>query len=393
MINKFSSWLLFPLLFVLGVGLTLSGYLLVTLVSSNGKTLQQLEWSGEKMAITSGIGSIVQGNLVLRTSGEQTAAALLPLKAVMAEDYPQLVLELAGMSRGQEILLLWQSRESRDQVIAKPLLWNGEESMVVYMEGEPSWRGGLTKLGVGTRGQGDESLRIHKLILKPAATPRPLTAAMVLSPVFSNWLAHVPWSGGSINFNDVAADADFPLILAAVVAASMALLLYFLLSKLGGPKITPFVLGGFMLLAWVAVDAAWQFNLWRSLGGTLHQYWGKSHQEKLSDGPDGELFAFIREVKAHLPQAPARVLYFSGEPYQIGRGAYHLYPHNVFTYGYQDTTSIPAPEQFRKGDFVVLYQRSNLRYDREKGLLIWGGQSRAAEMIFSQGNNLLLKVL
>ncbi len=56
----------------------------------------------------------------------------------------------------------------------------------------------------------------------------------------------------------------------------------------------------------------WQLNLWRQLDMTRFQYAGKSWEDKRLAAEDGRLFAFMREAKAKIGDAPAHVFVFCG---------------------------------------------------------------------------------
>ena len=59
--------------------------------------------------------------------------------------------------------------------------------------------------------------------------------------------------------------------------------------------------------------------------------------------------------------------------YFRGRGAYHLYPHNVYFDPW--TNALPQPSQLRAGDYLVVYQRRGIQFDAAQGLLRWDGES------------------
>ena len=86
---------------------------------------------------------------------------------------------------------------------------------------------------------------------------------------------------------------------------------------------------------------------------------------------DGPLFEFIEKVRAKLPPPPARVFMVAEAHYFRGRGAYHLYPHNVYFNPW--VNEIPPAAMMRPGDYVVVYHRRGIQFDAAKGLLRWDG--------------------
>jgi hypothetical protein len=61
--------------------------------------------------------------------------------------------------------------------------------------------------------------------------------------------------------------------------------------------------------------------------------------------------------------------------YFRGRGAYHLYPHNVLFDPYLN--AMPASTRLRPGDYIVVYQRRGVQYDPGAQRLRWTAASRS----------------
>ncbi len=57
------------------------------------------------------------------------------------------------------------------------------------------------------------------------------------------------------------------------------------------------------VIAWLVVDARWQWNLLRQATATHAQYADKSWQERHLAAEDGRLFAFIEKVRGALARA------------------------------------------------------------------------------------------
>ena len=109
---------------------------------------------------------------------------------------------------------------------------------------------------------------------------------------------------------------------------------------------------------------------------TARTYAGKDWREKHVAAEDGPLFEFIAKVRAKLPAPPARVFMAAEAHYFRGRGAYHLYPYNVYFDPW--TNALPQSSQLRSGDYLVVYQRRGIQFDPAQGLLRWDGNPAIA---------------
>jgi hypothetical protein len=59
--------------------------------------------------------------------------------------------------------------------------------------------------------------------------------------------------------------------------------------------------------------------------------------------------------------------------YVRDRGAYYLYPYNVYFDPWVD--SVPPPSALRAGDFVAVYRRRGMQYDPSQQRLRWDDQA------------------
>ena len=232
------------------------------------------------------------------------------------------------------------------------------------------------------------------MVIVTGVSIEPGSAPAALRGLISGWLAFEPWSGGSINFiNGGAPNIRFTFLLFVAASLGVAIVLTLALAAVRWLPSLRFAIAALVVMAWLVTDARWRWNSWLQLGATGRQFAGKSWEGKHLAARDGELFHFIQAVKTRLPPPPVRVLYFAGEPYLNGRGNYYLYPHNVFSFNYGGVGAVPMGQQFRGGDYVVLYQQGNMRYDVKSGVLSWNGGQHRAELIYSDVGNMLLKVI
>ena len=181
------------------------------------------------------------------------------------------------------------------------------------------------------------------------------------------------WSGSSINTVTGGAEVqELPLPLLLVSALLLAVALWYVgARRRAGIAALPWVAGALFVIAWTALDLRWTLNLVRQADATATSYAGKDWRERHLAAEDGPLFAFIEKVREELPASPARVIVVADAYYFRGRGAYHLYPHNVFFEPYRNT--LPATTLLRPGDYVVVWQRRGVQYDAAARKLRWDG--------------------
>ena len=91
------------------------------------------------------------------------------------------------------------------------------------------------------------------------------------------------------------------------------------------------------------------------------------------------------------PATPARVFMLADAAPLRGRGAYYLYPHNVLFDPFGN--ALPPASALRPGDFIIVYHRRGVQYNREaRRLRFEGGESVEAEMIMVEPGAAVFKV-
>lgn len=384
------GWMLPPLLLLLGMTFVMSFYLFMTV--SNGKAVSQQRWAGKAMILLQGDGVVDSSGLTITKLSKNDVGLGAFLGASMrADDYPVISWKIDNLPRGSELFMVW--RTSGQMWKMRPIDSAAGNVVTLNMRNDAEWHGNITDIGLLLRGGYVSPWKIYEVILHPVSVSTGLIG------MASDWFGFRSWTGGSIHFLYVdAPDARLSLLL--FVGASLVLIVTVVLI-LAFFRLLPsasVVIGALVVMSWLIVDARWQFNLFRQHGVTGRQYAGKTWEEKHLAAEDGKLFHFIQEVKAHLPPPPVRVLFSAGEAYLNGRGNYHLYPHNVFRIvnydgNYGAVAWVPAPGLFRKGDYIVLYEQTGIRFDALKGVFFWSGGERQAELVFSNGGNMLLRVI
>ena len=172
------------------------------------------------------------------------------------------------------------------------------------------------------------------------------------------------------------------------------MIIYVILARWRPQTIGPFrplIAGGLFVCAWFILDVPWQWNLMREARATFQQYAGKSWRERHLAAEDGALFAFIEKARAKLPPPPARVFMVADALYFRDRGAYHLYPYNVYFDPYRNT--MPDAAKLRGGDYLVVFRRKGVQFDPAQKKLRWdGGQPLDAEVLFAEGGGAVFAI-
>ena len=330
-----------------------------------------LQWRARELAVTRGSGQLAAGGLVI-SAPDATRTVVISLNtSFRARDYPVIEWDAAGVPDNVEATMLWYSDIDASRVFRHSLIVEGGRLAPVTLVQDRGWIGRIGGLALVLQGGFAEP------IVVPGAAAKPMSATQVLGDRVREWLAFEPWNGASINGLIGGADVqDLPLPALLGAVAGIAALAYAGLARwkplVFGPVLGAGVAAMFVI-AWIAVDARWQWNLLRQASVTHAQYAGKSWQERHLAAEDGPLFAFIEKVRAKLPDPPARVFMVAAAQSLRNRGAYHLYPYNVYFDPWSDT--VPPPSAVRTGDFIVVYQRKGIQFDAAQRRLRWDDQA------------------
>jgi hypothetical protein len=345
------------------------GYLLLAAPGSWTGAPRPLQWTARELAITHGTGQLTRDGLALTAPDASGTVVVSFSTTFRSRDYPVIAWDVTGIPEGVEAALLWHSDYQPARVSARQLTVEAGHIAPALVAGERDWIGHVSGLALVLRGSFSNPIVVHTV------TAKPQTPAQVLADRGNEWLAFEPWNGASINNVVGGADAqDLPLPLLLAAMAGSAILIYAGLARwkprLLGPSLAA-VSAAFFLGAWFLLDLRWQWNLLRQVDITRAQYAGKSWRERHLAAEDGPLFAFIEKVRAKLPPPPARVFMAADVHYFRDRGAYHLYPYNVYFDPWRNT--LPPPSALRPGDYLVVYQRKGVQYDAAERHLRWDG--------------------
>jgi hypothetical protein len=374
----------------LGIVVCVVGYLVLAVPGSWFGGARQLQWTPDDLTLARGSGGLTREALAL-TAPDATGTVVVSLTTTLrAPDYPVIAWDVAGIPEGVEAVLLWYNDYQPSRVFSRKLTVEAGRIAPALVAPERSWLGRIGGLALVLHGPFTEPIKVR------GVAARPMTVVQVLGDRVGEWLAFEPWNGTSINTLTGGAEAQdmpLPVLLAAVVgiaALAFAALARWKPAAFGhaaGPVIAAFFLG-----AWFLLDARWQWNLLRQVDRTFHQYAGKSWRDRHLAAEDGPLFAFIEKVRAKLPAPPVRVFMIAEAHYFRDRGAYHLYPYNVYFDPWRNT--IAPSTAVHAGDYVVVYQRRGVQYNAAQQSLRWDDSPPLkAELVLLDGGGALFRIL
>lgn len=330
---------------------------------------KELKWAGRDFTLARGVGRLSGDELVL-TAPDPTGTVVVSFPtSLRARDYAVIAWDVAGIPAGVEAALLWHNDLQPSRVLARQLTVEAGRLAPAQVAGERDWIGSISGLALVLRGPFTEPIAVRSVAAKSQ------TPLQVLTDRVGEWTALEPWTGASINNlvgGATAQDLPLPVLLAATTGCGI--LAYAGLAWWRRP-LRPWLaaVGAAIFLgAWLILDLRWQWNLLRQVEITRAQYEGKSWRERHLAAEDGPLFAFIERVRAKLPP-PARVFMVADAHYFRDRGAYHLYPYNVFFEPFSNT--MPPPSALKSGDYLVVYQRQGVAYDAPRRQLSWEGST------------------
>jgi hypothetical protein len=338
--------------------------------------------------VTRGAGGAERDTLVIRAADESGLALLTTNSDFRSTEYPVVAWRGSGFAEGADVRFLWRSDYAPNKLNSIPVPVVAGRLAPVVMAKNPDWVGRITGIALAVRGPLAEPVRVEGVAIKPGGAPGQVADR------FREWLAFEPWSGASINTITGGADVqELPLPTLLVVGIAIAAALWFGLAWRGRRTAAfPLVLALLFVVAWALLDVVWTFNLARQVGETRAQYGGMDWRERHLAAEDGPLFAFIEKARAKLPATPARVFVVADAAYFRGRGAYHLYPHNVEYDPFRNT--VPRASSLHAGDYLLVYQRRGMQYNPdEKKLRLEGGEPVSAEPVLVEPGAALFRIL
>jgi len=339
-------------------------------------------------ALTRGTGA-PDGDALAIAAVDASGLALVTANAdFRSADYPIIAWTGFGFPEGADVRFLWRTDYAPDRLNSTPVGIAAGRLSPLVMAKNPDWVGRIKGLALAIRGPIGEPVRIVSVAAKPGGVVGQFADRV------REWTAFERWSGASINTITGGAEVqEMPLPALLVVAAALALVVWLAIAwRTRRLAALPAVAALLFLAAWALLDAQWTANLARQLAETRAQYGGKDWHERHLAAEDAPLFAFVEKARAKMPPAPVRVFVVADAGYFRGRGAYHLYPHNVLFDPFGNT--LPRASSLRPGDYILVYRRRGLQFNaEEKKLRLEGGDPVAAEAVLVEPGAVLLKVL
>lgn len=354
-------------LFLAAAAICVLGYLLLAVPGRWFTGADTLSWGPQNLHVARGQGRVVDDELMVRPADASGLLVVSITTSIPSRDYAAIEWVAIDVPDEAEVSLLWRSSYKPTQLNTLPLTVVTGRLLPVVVRDHPQWLGNIEGLALAVKGTLAEPIRIRGALAKPLSAPQ------MLRDRVNEWLAFEGWTGTSINTVTGGADVqDLPLPLLLAAAVTLAGLAAWALGR-WLPGTLP--IGAFASVvalaafAWLLLDARWTWNLLRQVDATSERFAGKSYEDKRLAMEDGPLYAFVQKAKATMPAAPARVVVAADSHYFRGRAAYHLHPHNPFFQA--RSNALPAPEQLRPGDWILVFNRRNVQFDAAQGKLRW----------------------
>ena len=353
------------------------GYLALAVPGSWFPRASARTWDAKDLTLTRGTGRIVGDALVVAAPDASSLTLVTVTGDLRSSDYAGIEWIVTGLDENADVRLLWKSDVRPDKLNSVPVGVAAGRTLATVVSGNAAWLGHIKGLAIAIHGPLPQPVHFR------GVTASPMGAFDVLRSRFAEWFAFEPWNGASIN--TIVGGADYQQVpLAAVVALIVGIgaLAIVAIARWRPAAFTvtiPAILAAFFLAGWLVLDARWTWNLVRQERTTALQFAGKDARDKHLASDDGMLFAFIEKARAVLPQTPVRIVIASDADYFRGRAAYHLYPHSV--YFSARSNELPAAATLHPGDWLLVFQRRGIQYDRSQQKIRWeGGQTVSAEL-------------
>ncbi|HWG36048.1 MAG TPA: hypothetical protein VN650_17935 [Gemmatimonadaceae bacterium] len=364
------------------VGLSVSlvcivAYLVTTVPGAWFPRASARAWNVTNLSLVRGTGRIIDNQLVVSAPDATGITLVSVTSSLSSSDYPGIAWTVADLREDAQVRLLWRSDFNPGKLNSVPISVSSGHAALVLMAKNSEWVGTITGLALAIFGP------IAQPILVGPVVAKPMGAIEIVRDRLREWFAFEPWTRASINTITGGADPQaiaLPAVVALVVALS-GIATFFIRrwrSRTFGVAL-PGLLAGFFLAGWLVLDARWTWNLLRQEHATAAQYGGKDLRHKHLAGEDAPLFAFIQKALAVMPSTPVRVFIAADADYFRGRAAYHLYPHSVY-FNPRDS-ALPPASAFHPGDWLLVFQRHAIQFDRTQGKIRWeGNQTVNAEL-------------
>jgi hypothetical protein len=357
----------------------------------SGGDVKRQDWRAGELTPKRGTAVRLGDRIELTLDATGFAAVTFPARGLSASAYPYVNIRTAGDLKGISLILLWRgAKDTARGYAGYSIPQSGRSSLWISMRRVSRWTGELAGLGIGFKGRPGQTVLIKGVRLAPPELSALLQAA------YDQWTAFRPWQQPSINtYFGVGAPA--PLLYPVPTFAALlglSLLVYGLLWFFQRRDL-PFdwrVPSALAVVCWLALDLPWQGRLWTQVQETYRRFAGLTEEQKHLAASDGALFAFMERVKRAIHNPDARLFLATGGDYTGVRGAYHLFPRNV--YWRRGKLGLPDPKYMRPGDYIVLFESKQVRFDSGDDTLVWPKEHRLkVRRIFRERQGSLFKAL
>lgn len=348
------------------------------------------EFGPAQMTLARGQGRIEPTQVVvLATDATGLAIVSLDTPPLSSAEYRRMRWRVSGGQPEIALAALWKNDSITGKIGGAPLDSIDDGVEILLKQGEHGWFGRISGIALTVRGTLQQPLIIQGVTLSP------MSARDVVADRVHDWLAFRHWTGLSINAaigGPSEQSVWLPLAVAVIGASAVGLCVLRQrkrASRFGGEF--PITMFAIVAALWLVLDASWLWARIQQTEATATEFAGKTTREKHIADVDGYAYAFAEQVQARLPKAPARVFITADDHYFGARMAYHLYPHNAYVD--HGTGKLPPPQTYKSGDYIVVFRRHNVQYDRDKQLLSWDDQPPVnAEVLLAHLGNAMFRV-
>lgn len=364
------------LLFAAGIAITLLAYLAMAVPGSWFPAAGDRFWTARDLRLARGAATLASGEWVVQAPDANALVLLSGEADLRSTDYRVITWIAVGLPQNADVRMLWRNDYEPAKLNSTRVTVESGRLRPVVVADDPAWIGRITGIALALRGPIVQPVRIR------GAVAQPMGAVEVLRDRAREWFAFEGWTGTSINTIVGGSDVqDLPLTWVVAIAIALALALQIGLRWRAWPGRRDVVaaVAVLTLCGWLVLDTRWAVALVRQSIETGRTYGGKSVEERHLAAEDGDLYRTVEQAKKVMPAQPVRVFVAAQAHYFRGRAAYHLYPHNVYFDPRNDT--LPPAATMRAGDWLFVYQRPGIQFDRSLNMLRWeGGQTRAAAL-------------
>ncbi len=334
------------------IGLLLT-FTVLLLVELRGPGSPPVTITPDQLQLRQGEGETASDRLMIRQEGaNDTSIVLARLPAIEAHRYGRLQWQLDGLTDDQDLKLLWVSNQAPQQIRTLLLTDAQKQQGAVDLTTNVDWTGQISLIGIAVGGALSQPLTLTQISLIPA----PRTVAGSVRNLLRPWYEREPWSMRSINYREHPENQwqTSPLMQATlwlVISAGTFLILS--INTSGQARRT--VLVALLLLAWLGLDAQWQWQLLTRLQET-HERHGDTPPGMR--GPITDVDAWVADlvggVRKYLRPKDARIVLVTKDPAEQVplRVRYRLLPLNVSP----GQTRLPDASRMQAGDYLLLIQ-------------------------------------